>query len=240
MIDTAFDFRIESGTKDSDSHSPTLRSYHRILWSKKLPSGAMLQLREDPEKYLLVSTPHGDMRLTSDSITNSLSGHKALKQIVSQVPESLIADVKSFGSTIGSRLVFPGDQIDGGKTINVLRGFNSKIRDRFDLTLECIRRHYAGDESPLSPTLSRYGAFFDLFQDFDGYVQFFLLQDLVVEGKVKFFTDVDWPLSGGPYPQTVRDYELYANRTIDFVVARNERIKNWATLSLASERGLIG
>lgn len=225
LIDVTFDFRTESGTKDSDSHSPTLRSYHKMLWSRQLSSGAKLELREDTKKYLLSKTPSGEMRLTSDSITNSLSGHKALQHIVSQVPRSLIADVKSYGSTIGSRLVFPGDQIDGGKTINVLRGFNSKIRDRFDLTLECIRRYYAKDQSPLSATLTRYGEFFDLFQDFDDYVQFFLLQDLVVDGKVKFFTDIDWPLSGGPYPLTAQEYVKYAKRTIEFVLNRNERIK---------------
>lgn len=228
LIDVTFDFRTESGTKDSDSHSPTLRFYHQILWSKQLPSGAMLQLREDTKKYLLAKTPSGEMRLTSDSITNSLSGHKALQHFISQVPVSLIADVKSHGSTIGSRLVFPGDQIDGGKTINVLRGLNAKIRDRFDLTLECIRRHYVGEQSPLSSVLGRYRDFFALFMNFDGYVEFFLLQDLLTGDKVKFLTDIDWPSSGGPYPLSVKEYELYAHRTIEFVVKRNERIKNWA------------
>ena len=224
LIDVTFDFRTESGTRDSDSHSPTLRSYHQLLWSKQLPSGVMLQLREDPKKYLLAKTPFGEMRLTSDSITNSLSGHKALQPIVSQIPEALITDVKSLGSTIGSRLVFPGDQIDGGKTINVLRGFNAKIRDRFDLTLECIRRHYAGEQCPLSSVLSRYGEFFDLFENFNGYVEYFLLQDLLKGNKVKFLTDIEWPSSGGPYPLNVKEYELYANRTIEFVAKRNERI----------------
>lgn len=229
MIDVTFDFRTESGTKDSDSHSPTLRSYHQILWSKQLPSGATLELREDAKKYLLAKTPSGEMRLTSDSITNSLSGHKALQHFISQVPESLIVEVKSHGSTIGSRLVFPGEQIDGGKTINVLRGFNAKIRDRFDFTLECIRRHYAGEQSPLSSVLSRYGDFFALFENFNGYVEFFLLQDLVTGDKVKFFTYIDWLAIGGPYPLGVKEYELYANRTIEFVVARNERIRRWET-----------
>lgn len=38
-IDVAFDFRTDAGGKDPDSHSPTLRRYHRLLWSKPLPSG---------------------------------------------------------------------------------------------------------------------------------------------------------------------------------------------------------
>jgi hypothetical protein len=227
MIDTTFDFRAESGTKDTDSASPTLRSYHRILWSKPLPSVGELKLREDPKSYLVATTPFGDMRLTSDSITNSMARHRALHKIISKVPDGLIAEVKSLGSTIGSRIVFPGDQIDGGKTINVLRGFNVNIRDRFDLTLECIRRHYSSEQNVLSTVLNRYGQFFSLFESFDGYVEFFLLQDLVNKGKVQFLTDIDSSQGRRPYPKTVAEYGLYANRTIEFVVQRNKRIDSW-------------
>jgi hypothetical protein len=227
MIDTKFDFRTESGTKDSDAASPTLRAYHRQLWSKELPTGQKLELHEDSKKYLIASAPIDGLRLTSDSITNSMAGHRALSHIIPQLPDGLVADVKSYGSTVGSRLIFPGDRAPGGQTINVARGFNSKIRDRFDLTLECIRRHYAGEPSPLAATLDRYRVFFALFGDFNGYIEFFLLQDLVNNQKVKFFTDIDWPANGGPYPLTVCEYELYANRTIEFVVNRNERIQAW-------------
>ena len=62
-------------------------------------------------------------------------------------------------------------------TINGARGVNGKIKDRFDLTLECIRRHYTSEKSPLSDTLQRYSPFFNLFENFQGYVDFFLLQD---------------------------------------------------------------
>jgi Family of unknown function (DUF6994) len=54
-----------------------------------------------------------------------------------------------------------------------------KISDRFDLTIECIRRHYPHQSSPLSETLARYDDFFAWFESFSGYVDFFLLQDLV-------------------------------------------------------------
>lgn len=47
--------------------------------------------------------------------------------------------------------------------------------DRFDLTLECIRRHYLGQRSPLGETLARYRDFFALFEDFSGYVEFFMV-----------------------------------------------------------------
>ena len=70
--------------------------------------------------------------------------------------------------------------IDGKKklTINGERGWNKRIVDRFDLTLECIRRYYLDIESPLKETLERYKSFFLLFEDFRHYVEFFFLQDL--------------------------------------------------------------
>ena len=76
-------------------------------------------------------------------------------------------------------MVFPGNRLDGKLTINGARGLNRKIADRFDLTLECIRRHYLGQPSPLGETLARYRDFLALFEDFRGYVEFFMLQDLV-------------------------------------------------------------
>ena len=43
-------FNVFSDTpegKDPDSHSPTLRKYHKILWSKPLPDGRMFELDLD-------------------------------------------------------------------------------------------------------------------------------------------------------------------------------------------------
>ena len=42
VIDTSFDFRKDTPDypkKDPDVHSPTLRRYHKLLWSKALPGG---------------------------------------------------------------------------------------------------------------------------------------------------------------------------------------------------------
>ena len=47
-------------------------------------------------------------------------------------------------------MVFPGNRIQGKWTVNQARGCLKKISDRFDLTVECIRRHYARQSSPLS------------------------------------------------------------------------------------------
>ena len=71
----------------------------------------------------------------------------------------------------------PGRRQDDDQRL--ARGFNRRIRDRFDLTMECIRRHYLGEGSPLRTVFARYADFFELFGDFRGFVEFFLLQDAV-------------------------------------------------------------
>lgn len=82
-------------------------------------------------------------------------------------------------------MLFPGNRINGKMTINGARGFHPQIKDRFDLTVECIRRHYLKEANPLSKTLERYADYFRLFDDFQGFVDFFLLQDLVTAEKLE-------------------------------------------------------
>ena len=121
----------------------------------------------------------GEFFLSSDSIGHTYMHVKKMSYVVNQISFN---DLKIFFnkcSTIGAYIIFPSKQINRKMTINASRGVNSKIQDRFDLTLECIRRFYSREDSPLSETLERYISFFNLFRDFRGYVNFFLLQDLV-------------------------------------------------------------
>ena len=60
--------------------------------------------------------------------------------------------------------------------------------------------------SPLAPTLSRYADFFELFDDFHGYVRFFLLDDLVTDDcSVKFFM----PFDNFRPPSVAKDVDMY-------------------------------
>ena len=107
----------------------------------------------------------------------------------------------------------------------IARGFHPRIKDRFDLTVECIRRHYRDEWSPLHEVLGRYSAFFGLFGDFRGYVEFFLLQDLVTEdcSAVKFFTPFeDFTIS--PLPASIDAYRAYQQFAVRFIETRNYRI----------------
>jgi hypothetical protein len=122
--------------------------------------------------------------------------------------------------------VFPGNRVDRKMTLNGARGFNSKIADRFDLTLECIRRYYGGRQqsSPLEAALDRYKEFFALFCDFKGYVDFFLLQDLLKDdGTIDFFHDFD-AFKTPAVPQDETEYLKYLGKSNSFISARNARI----------------
>ena len=71
------------------------------------------------------------------------------------------------------------------------------------------------------------GGFFDLFGDFRGYVEFFLLQDLVSEdySTVRFWDG--WKdFSDNLIPRTVEGYLECLEREVEFVGERNKRIQN--------------
>jgi Family of unknown function (DUF6994) len=224
VIDIGFDFRTDAGGKDPDSHSPTLRNYHRLLWSKPLPSGEFFDLSDTTRWYLHHRSTLGEFFLSSDAVMQTFLRWPALKPITEQLPESEKEAFMTIAHTIGGMMVFPGLQIDRQLTINQARGFTRSISDRFDLTLESIRRHYSDRESPLSSTLARYGDFFALFDDFRGYVSFFLLDDLVNDDlSVKFFMPFD-DFAPPSVPNDVGAYKEYRRRSIEFIEARNHRI----------------
>ncbi len=227
MIDTTFDFRTDSSGKDPDSHSLTLRRYHRLLWSKPLPRGARFDLVDTvPSAYLYHRSALGEFFLASDSVIPTFTRWASMQHIISQILEADSEMFRTIGYTMGGMIIFPGNKVDGKQTLNGARGFTRKIADRFDLTLECIRRHYRSEDSPLGNTLNRYSEFFSLFGDFRGYVEFFLLHDLIADGseQVKFFMHFD-DFATTPVPKDLATYAEYRDRTIEFVMARNRRIE---------------
>ena len=72
-------------------------------------------------------------------------------------PRNELEEFIRIGYTIGGMMSFPGNRVDGQMTINAARGFHPRIKDRFDLTVECIRRHYGGADSPLARSLHAMG-----------------------------------------------------------------------------------
>ena len=227
MIDTYFNFYSDSKGRDPDSASPTLRKYHKMLWSKSLPSGRFLELRDDVKgAYLYHESELGVFYLGSDAITHSYKNHKRKKWLTEQIPNE-VNELFDAGSTIGGYIIFPSNRIDGKQTINQARGVNRLIDDRFDLTLECIRLFYAGKESPLYETLSRYELFFNLFDDFSGYIHFFFLEDLIYENnRIRFYLPFD-DFKTRPSFSDINQYLLYKKRVVDFIESRNKRIDSF-------------
>lgn len=226
-IDTTFDFRSDTPLgKDPDALSPTLRRYHKLLWSKPLPCGVVFELVDTtPQVYLHHRSEMGEFWLSSDAVVPSFTREYKIAHVIDQIPEEELDSFNTIGYTIGGMMVFPGNCIGRKMTINGARGFHPRIKDRFDLTVECIRRHYLGESSPLAETLERYAAFFELFETFRGYVEFFLLQDLVSEdfSAVKFFAPFD-DFNTSPLPSSREAYTAYKQLAVEFIESRNRRI----------------
>ena len=92
--------------------------------------------------YLHHGSELGEFSLCSDSVIPTFTRWDSLRRITELFTEEENEAFRTSGYTIGGMMVFPGNRIHGKQTINCARWFNRKIADRFDLTLECIRRHY--------------------------------------------------------------------------------------------------
>lgn len=206
-----------------------LKAYHKLLWSKPLPSGDPFDLDDTKAgAYLHHLSSRGEFRLSSDSAVQTWSRPEAwpkMQSVIAQIPQQEKDHFLTVAHQIGGRVVFP---IGSKPTINQARGMNPAIADRFDLTLECIRLHYLGEASPLADVLMRYKQFFALFEDFKGYTDFFLLQDMVSDDS----SAVDFHLPFADFrtsalPDSVEAYEDYRRNAIRFVEARNRRMREY-------------
>lgn len=178
-----------------------------------------------PRVYLHHRSELGEFFLSSDTVIPTFTLWSAMKPITEQLPEWENAEFRTMQYTIGGMMVWPGNRIDGKQTINQDRGFQHRIKDRMDLTLECVRRHYLGEPSPLAVTLARYRDFFAIFEDFDSFVDFFLLQDMLTADRsaVDFFMPFD-DFHTSAVPRDLGTYRRYRELSIEFIRARNGRI----------------
>jgi hypothetical protein len=235
VVNTSLDFRTDTPPgKDPDTFSPTLRQYHKHLWSKTLPSGARFDPTDSrPGAYLHHYSELGEFFLSSDSAIPTFTRWGFAAAHPDLVSDEENKAFMAVACTIGGMMVFPGNRLDGKWTINQARGCLRTISDRLDLTLECIRRHYLDESSPLAGTLKRYSAFVALFENFRGYVEFFLLQDLVNQdgSAVLVFPPFD-DVKTRAVPADLDTYREYRRCTIDFVQTRNRRIERYTGASL--------
>jgi hypothetical protein len=237
IFDTSFDYKtdIPPGRKgsDPDSLSPRLRADHELLWTKELNSGILFAPTVPPGRRHLAftDTSGGRHRYGSDAITNSYTRWmrpKALAAAVASLDEDQRSRYLDPPYTIGSAMIWPVRMKDR-PTMNQARGTRLRIADRMDLTLECIRRHYAGEpQSPLADVITAYADFFALFDGFPEFVDFFHFQDLVTPdyAEVRFYLSFDnFERSGTP--ATSEEYVEYREAVLEFIGKRQRRMAHW-------------
>lgn len=239
-LDPYFDFQEEANTPDyeygspltdkydSDRWSPTLQKYHQLLWSKSLPDGRQALLVPSSQNRLEMHVGSSSILLSSDRAVPSFLKRKKVMAAHDLAGEERVAEFHRLADTMGGIIIWPSQKVGPYMTINGQRGFHGRIADRLDLTLECVRRYYSKEESPLSATLGRYSNYFDLFSNFSGYVNFFLFQDWVSSdySTVKSALPiVNFERSG--LPKTASEHISYMNKSEEMVRARNERISEY-------------
>jgi len=221
------------GDKDSDSCSPTLQEYHRLLWSKHLPGGQTFTLTKIGQNRLKHNSKLGEFILSSDRATTvTFAKAKGLLEIVGKLPTDELDAFSRLTDTIGGIIIWPAKRTGGLLTINQARGFGKTgwlLADRLDLTIECVRRYYLHENSPLCEVFKRYDSFFKLFHDFKGYVHFFLFQDMVIDDytAVKVAQPFD-NFTSPPVPKNIDEYKLYMQQTTNLLKMRNTRIDAWS------------
>lgn len=209
-----------SPADDPDRYSKTLRLYHRKLWSRKTPSGIMIEL---DEKLFWNGKRYG-----SDQIAHQYKTRKECSQYWRQLDLQLRNEAKLLDSQICQFTVFPGYRVDGKPTINQARGIKRLVNDRIDLTLECIKRYYEGNKNnPLVDDLERYIDFFAIFVNFEGYCKFFMFDDLIDEtGNVIFLHQFN-NFASKPVFNSYDDYRRFIVNQNLFLKARKSRIKKY-------------
>lgn len=217
---------------DPDAKCEELREMHYRLYNryalyinrpfsfeKKYP----LSFSEGRYFYLL---ENGSCRLGSDTMNSSYLYYEALKNIKSEMEKcgrNAEAEIEKYRKNIiyrpGNFIVFPKNS---SNSINTVRGCCGKIKDRFDLTLDCIKKQYADKDNPLSWVLRKHWEdFFDRFNGFNEYINFFMLEDYLDEkDNVVRFIDNKYHI----LPQTLEEYDEYIRRISAVIEKRTKRI----------------
>ena len=221
-----------------------------LYGNKKLPNGDIFNLEYKYIDSFGYNLCFNNIRLGSDSILQiywywsrpllikNLIDNDVKKYIAIHTGLSFYDFIKNYlkkAYTIGGHIIFPKER---DRSMNINRGYSNKfIRDRFDLTLECIKRYYDNTEqsinderyNPLGRVIYKnYEDFFKLFCNFKGFVDFFYLNPIVSEdyNSIKYFIcNSNNNFLAEPLPRDYREwYELYENQ-ISFLEKRNELIR---------------
>jgi len=224
LIDVNYQFHIcKNGNEkfDIDLQCREIYDYHKVLWQRKLPNGKMLhfEIRKNRGGYYLFEM-NSKIRFGSDSILHTYRNYSKgkIKNLIKEFNQNDLNQFYEKLTTIGGYIIFPKHM----NSLNQRRGNHSLVADRFDITLDSIRKYYRGEkiDYPLRNDLEKDREFFSWFIDFESYVSFFYLDDLVDKKsrRILFFSE-DKPL-----PTSKASYLIYKANVLSFLEKRNRRI----------------
>jgi Family of unknown function (DUF6994) len=181
--------------KDPDAFSPTLGRYQQLLWSKRLPSGEEFELDVTAPPFYL----HHRSQLGEFWLASDavIPTFRREKRLSHIINQIPEEERESF--------------IGIGYTIGGMMVFPAN-RVGGKMTINGARGFHPRTK--------------ELFGDFRGYVDFFLLQDLVTAdcSAVKFFMPFE-DFNASPLPGNAEAYRAYRQLAVDFIKARNHRIR---------------
>lgn len=122
---------------------------------------------------------YGNMRYLMKEIKDCIEISEKHSEFCQDVKETnykkFIENYLQQANTIGGFMLFPRHDC----SINQARGISDRIQDRFDLTLECIRRMYESgfptSSNPLFDMSKEDKEYFEMFGSFENYAKFFCL-----------------------------------------------------------------
>lgn len=181
-------------------------------------------------QYFYLYEANGNNRFGSDTMNSLYLYYEALQNIRYEMikcgrnPESEMENSRrNIIYRPGNFIIFP--KKDKKVSINVARGnYRGKIKDRFDLTLDCIKKQYESRDNSLSWILQEYwDEFFGRFYDFNEYVHFFMLEDYLDEKNevIRLIDNEEHIL-----PKTLEEYDEYIKRISSIIDKRTQKILN--------------
>ena len=225
-----------TGLPDPDAFSERLYDFYETIWNSQRQK-LNLNLPEvqkvwNGQAWELVGVADKSLRLGTDSVM-SIYWHRCdMRGFIAQLIEAKGDDFKHFirdylqdANTTGGFMLFPRHR----QSLNQARGVNAVINDRFDFTLECIRRNYLQQDNPLQAALDNDKAFFDSFGTFEKYVDFFCLNNSwVKDGQVFNLMDnkslENYNFDKNPLPTKDNWWGFY-NNIMERLSSRNEQIE---------------
>ena len=258
-------YQNEKSLPDPDYECKRLYEFHGVLWNRQCENNPNIPSVNICEQSIWLKLNNENITLKSDSFVSIGWHYKKLQDVINKAKEkldeeSIDKEIKlispelkerrqydeSFSlwkkfiwlylqksNTIGGFIVFPSHV----NSINQMRGTKAEISDRFDLTLECIRRAYKQNEfirnsnNPLFGINDQDKEFFNMFGSFENYIDFFFLQDWVDDNyKVKNLLNNepldDYSFSeSNPLPTETDEWWTFYKNLMDRLDKRNTRIK---------------